>query len=83
MSVVILNQPFDYHAAVTLSDTVSNIYGARYIQNVGTAGAVMVRQTQGNAAIYLLQGQTLDTGKSWLGIMSTGTGAGVSIVAFY
>lgn len=76
--------PFKYHKAVTLHDTNDNILNALFIQNVGTSGAVTIRQsTQANASIYLVQGQTIAAGTEWRGAMSTGAGAGLELRAFF
>lgn len=84
MSIVIQNQPFQFIKAITLSDVTDNLYGVRYLQNVGTAGKVVIRQqgTYGDVDIYLLTGQTIDTGQQWAGAKATGTGAGVDLRAF-
>lgn len=82
--IVIQFPPFKYHKAVTLHDTNDNILNALFIQNVGTAGAVMIRQAnQSNTTTYLLQGDSIPVGTEWRGAMSTGTGAGVELRAFY
>jgi hypothetical protein len=77
--------PFDHSAAVTPSDSTNNLYGALYIQNTGTAGAVPIRQNGGyaNTTHWLNQGQIMNCGVKWAGVMSTGLGAGVTIVALY
>lgn len=76
--------PFKYHKAVSLNDTADNIAGALYVQNVGTSGAVTIRQTtQANASIYLVQGDRIPVGTEWRGVMSTGAGVGVDLRAFY
>lgn len=77
--------PFDHTQAVTPSDTTNNLYGTTYIQNTGTAGAVPIRQDGGysNVTIWLNQGQVHNRGVKWAGVMSTGLGAGVTIVAHF
>lgn len=76
--------PFKYHKAVTLHDTNDNILNALFIQNVGTSGAVMIRQAnQSSATVYLAQGADIAVGTEWRGAMLTGTGAGVELRAFY
>lgn len=85
MPTIIEMAPFTYHKAVTAHDTTDNIKNAILLQNVGTAGAVTIRQGggYGNVSIYLIQGQVIPVGRYWLGAMSTGLGAGVELRAFY
>jgi hypothetical protein len=73
-----------YVKSVTLHDTTDNIKDAVWLQNVGTAGLVMIRQGggYGNEDIYLTQGQAISVLKYWHGAMLTGTGAGVALRAF-
>lgn len=73
-----------YVKAVTLDDTADNIKNGVYLQNVGTAGKVMLRQGAGygNVDIYLGTGQAIRALQYWLGAMSTGTGAGVELRVF-
>ncbi len=84
MSLVMLGQDFSYAVAVTPHDTTDNLANAIYIQNTGTAGAVPIRQlaAYGNVTVYLAQGQSMRVGRLWEGVMSTGLGAGVTIVKF-
>lgn len=83
--VVIQLPPFKYHKDVDLDDTADNIINALFIQNVGTSGEVVIRQANGraNSTVYLLQGDSIPVGTEWRGAMSTGTGAGVELRAFY
>jgi hypothetical protein len=74
--------------AVTLSDTVADAnlqHGAcpfKYIQNVGTAGLVMISWSDGTLIdVYLAQGQVLEGGL-WVNAMITGTAAGVTLRGF-
>ena len=73
-----------YFKAVTPDDTADNIKDGIYLQNVGTSGAITIRQSAGygNVSTYLVQGDAIRILKYWHGAMSTGLGAGVDLRVF-
>lgn len=81
---------WDRPFSITLSDTlternlqVNGTVAYRYIQNVGTSGAVAIAWEPDNTvvAVYLATGQVLEGGL-WKHAKTTGTGAGVSLIGF-
>lgn len=72
--------------AITLSDTLAdanlqrNGVPYKYLQNVGTAGKVMIAWSPDNTLVdqYLGTGQVLEGGL-WVHAKTTGTGAGVDL----
>lgn len=84
---------YNYCKAITLSDTVSNLLGCRYLMNTGTSGAVTIRQTAGPSTpnpttitavpLYFLQGMPIECGAYFIGANSTSAGAGVTLVGFW
>ena len=83
---------FNYHLAITLSDTVKNLVGVRYIQNIGTSGSVVIRQIAGDTTnnpttitacpVWLNQGESVECGRFWVGANSTSATAGLSLIGF-
>lgn len=92
---MIINPGFSYDSivAITLSDTVNNLVGVRYLQNVGSAGGTITfRQTSAPGdphatsitacPLYFAQGQIIECGRFFVGANSTSAGVGVSLVGF-
>lgn len=85
MAIFLLAPQISYGLEVTLSNSADNLAGVAFIQNIGTSGVVIIRQSGGYPAIpiWLNQGESIQVGRFWAGAKVTGTDAGVTLTALY